>query len=157
MQDSTASPFRRIQKTGEEDKKSFVCEKCNKQFFRKSNLNEHMQLHTGHFRYHCHICRKGFTASTNYKTHMRSHDGRKYHCEYCSKTCTNEISLRYHLSVHTGQYRLNCTVCGQGFNEGKLYESHLESHSREWCVCEAARCVHYAGKLSWNSKENKRL
>ena len=106
------------------------CEKCDKQFTAISSLKRHMQLHTGQFRYYCELCRKGFNNDTNFKTHMRGHEGKRYKCEYCDKSYSNEINLKYHLSVHTGQYRLHCSLCGKGFNEKKLYESHVKGHTR---------------------------
>ena len=112
-------------------KKIFRCEKCDKQFTALSSLERHMQLHAGHFRFYCDICRKGFNESINFSMHMRAHEGKRYKCEYCDKSYSNEINLKYHLSVHTGQYRLHCTLCGEGFNEGKLYEAHINGH-REW-------------------------
>ena len=89
-----------------------------------------MQLHTGQFKYYCELCRKGFNNDTNFKTHIREQEGKRYKREYCDKSYSNEINLKYHLSIHTGQYRLRCTLCGEGFNEGKLYEAHLKGHSR---------------------------
>ena len=88
-----------------------------------------IQVNTGHFRFHCHFCRKCFNETTNFSIHMRGHEGKKYKCEYCDKSYTSEINLKYHLSVHTGQYRLKCTLCGKGFNEGKFYQAHLKSHT----------------------------
>ena len=107
----------------------FKCEKCDKQFTATSSLKRHMQLHTGHFRFYCDICRKGFNESTNFSAHQRGHEGKRYKCEYCDKSYSNEINLKYYLSVTTGQYRVNCTLCGKGFNEEKLYEAHFDDHT----------------------------
>ena len=101
----------------------------------KNNLKRHTKLHTGQFRYYCEMCRKGINNDTNFKTHMRGHEGKRYKCEYCEKSYTKEITLKYHLSVHTGQYRLVCNVCGEGFNERKVYEAHMNCHNNEMgCV-----------------------
>ena len=81
----------------------FDCDQCGKSYSPRGNLRQHMQIHTGHYRYYCQQCKKGFSANINYNDHMRAHQGLKFHCEYCTKTFKTQKSHRNHLLLHTTQ------------------------------------------------------
>ena len=104
-----------------------ACTKYGKHFARKGTLSNHMQLHTGQFKYYCEQCRKGYSGLAPFQVHMDKHNGIKYQCEYCSKTFTETQARDYHHSSHT-EYRLSCDMCGKGFNNKRAYEQHAETH-----------------------------
>ena len=107
---------------------NLVCLKCDKEFRSRLGLKQHMQLHTGQFRYFCDSCRKGYNTNQAYKVHMDKHRGIQYECEFCSKSFTNQQSRDYHRSVHTGLYRFNCDICEKGFNVKSDYGKHVDCH-----------------------------
>ena len=109
-------------------KKEFRCSYCGKTFGHRGNLNQHVKLHPGQFKYNCQSCKKGFNKIGNYKAHVRAHEGLRYHCEYCSEPYMDKQKLKYHMSVHTGQYKFKCNTCGKGFNVNSAYEAHVRSH-----------------------------
>ena len=108
--------------------KRFGCTKCDKKFSQKSHLNRHMQIHTGHYSFRCDNCGKGFNDGTNFKLHVRTHQGLKYNCKLCSKSYYSKHRYEHHQAVHTGQYIFVCAVCGEGFNEKRLFDQHSEFH-----------------------------
>ena len=108
------------------------CTVCNKLFARKGTLKNHMQLHTGQFKYYCEQCRKGYSGLASYQCHMDKHKGIKYQCEYCPKKFTTTQFRDYHQSVHTGLYRFTCDICGKGFNKKRAHEQHSKFHTWLW-------------------------
>ena len=61
---------------------------------------------------------------------MRGHQDIWFHCKYCDKAFQKKKeSLQKHMSLHTGQYKFKCGKCGKGFNEGKEYEMHIQTHT----------------------------
>ena len=77
------------------EKKMWQCDRCEKEFSKKYNLDRHLVPHTGNFRWYCEMCRKGFSQKDLYSSHMRSHEGLKYRCEYCGTVrCVEKDSPR---------------------------------------------------------------
>ena len=118
--------MQRVTKTGSEKNRSYRCEKCGRSFSSSSNLNRHLVLHTGNFRWYCDICQKGYNQKDNYEKHIRAHRGLKYKCEYCGKDFAARSRLKYHMSEHTGEYKFVCDKCDEGFNLKPAFEKHME-------------------------------
>jgi uncharacterized Zn-finger protein len=70
-------------------KRPFSCNICNKSFIYRSNIENHIRVHTGERPFSCDICKKSFAQLTNLNTHMRVHSGeRPFSCEECGKMFT---------------------------------------------------------------------
>lgn len=58
-------------------KKQHICSICGRSCSSPSNLDVHMQRHTGQMTKFCDICGKGYPRSTDLTLHMRRHTGEK--------------------------------------------------------------------------------
>ena len=84
-------------KDGKEGKDGKICPYCDKIFMRRSNLKEHIRVHTGETPFTCDICNRGFKQQHSLKDHKRTHTGEKpYQCNMCSKS----FAVKHNLKVH---------------------------------------------------------
>jgi uncharacterized Zn-finger protein len=85
-------------------KERLQCPKCPATLSSKSNLSEHIKLHTEIYRFECHLCGKKCKKSSNLKVHLQSthSDERNVRCEICGKTMKKKSSLAIHMRIHTG-------------------------------------------------------
>lgn len=93
----TAESLRRHETTHDENyqKKTHICNICNKFFPYPSFLIEHMKNHTGEKTHLCSTCGKGFRQSG---------------------------ALHYHQRIHTGYKPFTCKICNEKFmSQSKLY------------------------------------
>ena len=80
--------------------KIFSCEKCNKTFKWKSNLDRHIDnIHMESERSDCQECDKTFTQNYSLKRHVESeHRGmKKFTCDICGKEFTLKQGLTRHI------------------------------------------------------------
>ena len=84
------------------------CDQCAKTFSNVSNLNKHVQIHSGVKRHTCYKCKKSFNQAVHLKTHFQIHTGEKPHkCNQCNFSSNQASNLREHLRKHTGEKLTN--------------------------------------------------
>lgn len=117
----------------------FTCHICNRSFFHKGTLTNHMKSHKSNY---CNICKQNFPHN-QLDSHIcvppvASHRISKS-CEICGKVFANPSALRIHYVVHTGEKPYRCSICGKGFTQKGNLKCHLRIHTGErpfqcvWC------------------------
>ncbi|XP_031637203.1 zinc finger protein OZF-like [Contarinia nasturtii] len=106
----------------------FKCQHCLKQFKQKINLDVHMKLHTKKQPFKCSICHEGFTKQTKCKAHERSCRRRCYHCHLCEKFFgAKRMYLEGHMAKHSGEKRFRCELCRRAFTQKTSLNRHMKS------------------------------
>lgn len=109
--------------------KPFVCEYCGNEYRFKAALSVHYRLHSGERPYRCDYCPKEFIHLSSYTGHRRKHTGEKpFHCKVCGKTFVVKRALTSHMSVHTEEGKFQCEECGKIFKSRSGYRVHLDFH-----------------------------
>ncbi|XP_011297654.1 zinc finger protein 2 homolog [Fopius arisanus] len=124
-----------------------TCQICGKRFFRKTDLNTHLNIHLGTNQSVCNICGRKFNHVSNLIRHSRIHAGMKpYPCSVCGKRFTQISSVVRHKRIHerklnglvgeerdTGVRKLMrrrhyCKICGDTFPFVVLLRQHERKH-----------------------------
>ncbi|KAH8298557.1 hypothetical protein KR044_011053, partial [Drosophila immigrans] len=115
----------------------FACEKCDRRFVLRTQLNSHSRMHTGETKpriFACDTCSKTWPTKSDLRTHMRSHDPdmskRPYKCDKCDKAFFTRGHLSSHDLVHTGLKPYACTHCEKSYQSvGNLNNHMARQHS----------------------------
>lgn len=116
--------------------KIHICQQCGKTFKRKTNLDDHMNLHKGITPFACPYCPKSYTQKSNRNTHIKtSHKGQALP--------GNEELVIYEPSFWPkDKYPYQCSVCYKGFEsfvgldlhkrmmEGNQTHLHIEAQKK---------------------------
>ncbi|XP_015115173.1 zinc finger protein 16 [Diachasma alloeum] len=139
--------------------KTQICQICGKRFFRKADLNTHLNIHLGTNQSVCNICGRKFNHVSNLIRHSRVHAGMKpYPCSICGKRFTQISSVVRHKRIHekksnsvtgkdedTGVRKLikrrhYCKICGDTFPFIVLLRQHERRHFGADGSVECERC-----------------
>ncbi|XP_076826170.1 uncharacterized protein LOC143473178 [Clavelina lepadiformis] len=113
-------------------KKHFCCTVCEKSFTKRSNMERHLNTHTGIRLYQCEVCCKSFSLNNTLKNHTKVHSGeRLYHCKVCCKSFKYSSNLKSHMKVHTGECPYECEVCFKSFSRSSHLHTHMKVHTGE--------------------------
>ena len=74
-----------------------ICNTCQKAFHYKSQLHEHVKLHTGEGLIPCIRCKKKFNTKSAMNAHAINHQNRSFDCTACSKSFTSLEYLKQHV------------------------------------------------------------
>ena len=105
--------------------KQFHCQKCNKNFSDKNNLNKHNKSSHEGVKYHCTKCTYMATQKGTLQKHEAAvHEGIKYPCTKCNYKASFKQHLKSHVAaVHEG-IKYPCTEC----NYKASFKKHIKSH-----------------------------
>ena len=118
------------------NKRQFVCEECNKQFHRKSNVLIHKRIvHSTDRPFVCNQinCNKTFKTKSKLTQHKSTHSSVKsFGCNKCDKTFKTNSNLRCHKKfVHTNIRPFVCprSDCNKTFKRKSELTLHNSRHS----------------------------
>lgn len=104
------------------------CEKCNKRFYRRSQLLRHLSNHVVH---ECHKCHAVFYCVRKFKRHLATHES--FPCEFCDEEFYDASAWYHHRAKHT---MMECSSCDMVFYNKSSLLKHRIAHSEYVCpVC----------------------
>ncbi|CAH1112707.1 unnamed protein product [Psylliodes chrysocephalus] len=114
------------------DVKLFCCSICSREFNRKSNLKQHLLIHSNQKPFICAICNKEFNLKSNLATHLIKHTNLKpFKCDICSKGFNHKSILQKHLLIHSNKKAFKCNICSKKFFHKYNLQMHLITHTNE--------------------------
>jgi len=121
----------------------YICPKCNREFFAKSNLNSHLRKKKpcdSKVIYKCERCEKEFPKKYNYESHIKRKTlcvpvvadtvpvvvkNPENKCIYCKKTFVNHRNMKRHVEI-------SCPLSGAKFTPGPREKiKELEEENRK--------------------------
>ncbi|XP_058119409.1 zinc finger protein 845-like isoform X2 [Anopheles coustani] len=125
----------------ESQKKSYVCEQCNKAFHHKALWQQHRRSHIQQL---CHICGK-MMGITVIQMHIENHLVEPlggFKCELCDRRYTQKCTLQQHIAtMHRPANKktqcFRCNKCEKSYTSRKQLLDHRRNHNFKKCsVCE---------------------
>ncbi|CAG4983908.1 unnamed protein product [Colias eurytheme] len=111
--------------------RQYTCQLCNITYKYKDNLVKHLLTHEGKKLYKCDYCNKSFSTRTYCVEHQRVHSGeRPFSCLYCPKNFMTKRHLSDHHKIHTGEKKHKCGVCEQSFTQRGTMIRHMKIHNK---------------------------
>ncbi|KAM9826840.1 zinc finger Y-chromosomal protein-like [Neosynchiropus ocellatus] len=121
---------------------SLLCDFCGREFRCRSQLQIHLQTHTGERPHLCDICGRKFGRQYQLKRHKvlvhsarvdgeesRSPDPESFPCGVCGKRLKSAALLAAHSRAHGGDKPHRCSVCLRAFLRAAcLKQHHLRVH-----------------------------
>ena len=139
--------------------RSFICQLCNKNYCRSSELKRHMCTHTSERRFKCEVCDKAFSQCGHLKNHKTIHTGdQPFICQMCDVAFSLSHNLKRHMRIHAGERPYRCEICGAAFSQSGNLKKHKNVHTDERSFkCEACcAAFSYYGSLKKHKTIHKK-
>ncbi|XP_073831442.1 uncharacterized protein [Musca autumnalis] len=122
-------------------KERFKCNICDRDFFDRQALKDHMSVHTGEPAKACAFCTKTFITRVELYYHLnkfhyqewqqkqrekikQSKEKKLYKCSQCEKSYQSPLGLKEHELSHKGILKYPCKLCSKQFK----YSSNRSAH-----------------------------
>uniref|UniRef100_A0A1I8P7I8 C2H2-type domain-containing protein n=1 Tax=Stomoxys calcitrans TaxID=35570 RepID=A0A1I8P7I8_STOCA len=104
-----------------------VC--CDKKFFRRLDLIDHINYHLNPEYFKCNICGKCLNNRQRLHSHLRIHGEREFSCDICGKKFVEGHHLETHKLVHVPESEKNfpCNECGKYYANEVALSRHMNS------------------------------
>ncbi|XP_017078554.2 transcription factor grauzone [Drosophila eugracilis] len=105
---------------------------CNRKFFKRGILVDHLRRHQDPEFFKCSICARVMGHRRSLELHMRMHEiksrGRLYRCEHCSKSFFSSVVCDRHKLTHIPreQCQVKCTHCEKTFPTEYTMQQHVK-------------------------------
>ncbi|XP_023037815.1 transcription factor grauzone [Drosophila willistoni] len=117
---------------------------CNRKFYKRGVLVDHLQHHQNPELFKCHICNRVMGQRRSLELHMRMHEvkerGRLYQCDVCMKSFYSLKVCDRHKLTHIPKELWNdeCPTCGKTFPNRYTMQQHVKLvHLNLYCkMCE---------------------
>ncbi|XP_053669604.1 transcription factor grauzone-like [Anopheles marshallii] len=115
---------------------SIRCEICQKSYKTKRYLQQHMSENHSHAEdkpFKCTQCRMTYSKEHLLRAHMQMHV--KQQCKVCQKVLSNRNSLKVHIAqVHSGDGIQICATCGKMFRTKQAMDRHVKLYHQPQLV-----------------------
>ncbi|XP_017049775.2 LOW QUALITY PROTEIN: transcription factor grauzone [Drosophila ficusphila] len=105
---------------------------CNRKFWKRGVLVDHLRRHQDPELFKCSICARVMGQRRSLELHMRMHEiktrGRLYHCDHCSKSFYSSVVCERHKLTHIPreQWQVKCTHCEKTFPTQYTMQQHVK-------------------------------
>lgn len=131
---------------------------CERKFFRRCVLVDHIRLHINPETHKCDICGKPSSSKYNLKLHKKvvHEETEKFECDVCHRSFNQKPNLERHLLTHvTGNKDFFCKECGKGYVLEIQLKSHIKTVHTDNRVCDqCGKTVHGVGALKKHLMEH---
>nr|XP_053647658.1 gastrula zinc finger protein XlCGF57.1-like [Cherax quadricarinatus] len=112
-----------------------TCRKCLESFLIKTRSKTDVM-------FKCDICEKEFTLKSNLAQHLILHTNVKpYSCQVCGKEFSHRSNLARHRNIHTQAGTHKCSFCDKVFSRIITFNQHMKSHEKSGLKGELRVCV----------------
>lgn len=134
---NTSETWRGTRNSTEEKKTKLKCNFCPREFYRKHDLDRHVEnIHPAKAPYRCELCLAGFGSAEQLEKHLPEHAATHPHiCWECQRGFRTVQNLKRHLILHSDERPFSCPVCKRGFNRKYDMFQHMRIHRTERVEC----------------------
>ena len=109
----------------------FHCNKCDRQFTHKGNLNSHILMkHSNRKDFTCETCSKDFSTNYQLKRHVNNihavNNENIFQCSICDKVFSKKMLLKKHETTFHRVPTKKCDFCGKCFKETSKLNVHIK-------------------------------
>lgn len=109
---------------------TYPCPDCETVFDSRSNFYYHYNTTHSDLPHMCSYCGKRFLKKSQLDNHVDSHTGKsreQHQCSTCAKTFTRRQGLQEHLWTHKETKRFSCPSCDKHFTAKRYYNWHMKT------------------------------